>query len=465
MDKNLTYQQAKRIRKASLSDVLTDQLLFEPTVAKAVKRTVSLKFQSKVRGIQEKFDPLNIAKFLTFGSKIAPALLGKMTGRSVRDIEYFTGRNRPIRIGKGNYQQITPTPTPAPAPAGKAAPVQQSSADIGGINEQLLNIYKFLKVTRESDKKRREMESNYDEERAIESKKRNDELIKALREFRGANKPTATAKKEEVPEVSTFDMLREKLNEMIPTFSMLKNAGTWLTTLLGGPMALAGAISALILTPFALSAFEKDKIRQNPNAPEYKDNAYAMYLRGEAKSEGQAAEVNIRKATKQYPRRQVEDFVKSDFTDKELVQEFGADRKTLQQWLKDNPKRDAMYQAPVAPIAGVPQTAIPASKTSAPAATPVTPVTAPVTPAAKEQTKTNATQVPVSSSSQLNSVMAKNVEANMPKKPDTEAQSIVNNVVQGRQSQQQRVAKLSEIGVRNTEPTFLRMIMDSTRLV
>ena len=39
---------------------------------------------------------------------------------------------------------------------------------------------------------------------------------------------------------------------------------------------------------------------------------------------------------------------------------MGNDRPTLKKWLTDNPKRDAMYQAPVAAIAGQPQTAIPA---------------------------------------------------------------------------------------------------------
>ena len=86
MDKNLTYQKARRIRGTKLTDLLADQLLYEPTVTKAIGKTISLKTQAKIKGIKEKFDPLNIVKFLTFGSKLGPALYGKLAGRDIREI-------------------------------------------------------------------------------------------------------------------------------------------------------------------------------------------------------------------------------------------------------------------------------------------------------------------------------------------------------------------------------------------
>jgi hypothetical protein len=84
--------------------------------------------------------------------------------------------------------------------------------------------------------------------------------------------------------------------------------------------------------------------------------------------------------------------------------------------------------------------------------------------APKPATETKAE--PVSTpSNQLNTVMAANVEANLPAKTDNETQSIVNNLVQNSNNQQQKIAKLDEISVHNDEPTFMRMIMGSTRLV
>ena len=55
--------------------------------------------------------------------------------------------------------------------------------------------------------------------------------------------------------------------------------------------------------------------------------------------------------------------------------------------------------------------------------------------------------------------------ANLPAKQDTPAQNVVNNLVKNKTNQRQELAKLSEIAVHNDEPTFLRMIMGSTRIV
>lgn len=110
---------------------------------------------------------------------------------------------------------------------------------------------------------------------------------------------------------------------------------------------MGAGIAAAVLTPYALAAEEKEKIRENPNAPEYKDNPYAMVVRGEAKTEAEAGEINRQKTQKQYRRNEIEEFVKSDLTDRELTQEFGTDREGLKKWLSENTSRGAMYQAPV----------------------------------------------------------------------------------------------------------------------
>ena len=123
-----------------------------------------------------------------------------------------------------------------------------------------------------------------------------------------------------------------------------------------------------------------------------------MSLRGEAKNIGQAAAQNERKAVKQFPRKQVEDFVNSDFSDKELQQELGGDRKTLKQWLVNNPKPGAMYQAPVAALTGQPNTAVPAGGVpqATNMATPVNPVSdTPSTPATEAKPPAAPTTTPM----------------------------------------------------------------------
>ena len=95
---SITYQQAKRIRKTGLMDLFADQLMYEKKIGTAIKKTISLKTRAKVKGITQYFDPLNIAKVLTFGSSLGPALLGHLMKRDPKDIQYFTGRLKPIRV-------------------------------------------------------------------------------------------------------------------------------------------------------------------------------------------------------------------------------------------------------------------------------------------------------------------------------------------------------------------------------
>jgi len=60
MATNLDYQKARRIRNASFADILSDQLAGDSTIRGAIKKTISLRAQARVKGFKEKFDPLNI---------------------------------------------------------------------------------------------------------------------------------------------------------------------------------------------------------------------------------------------------------------------------------------------------------------------------------------------------------------------------------------------------------------------
>jgi len=101
-DNKLNYQQARQVRKSKFSDMLLDQLAQKDTgVLGAVGKTISLRGQARIKGIKEKFDPLNIIKFMTMGSRFGPALFGKMTGRNQKDIDYFTGRTKSV-VGTKN---------------------------------------------------------------------------------------------------------------------------------------------------------------------------------------------------------------------------------------------------------------------------------------------------------------------------------------------------------------------------
>ena len=48
--------------------------------------------------------------------------------------------------------------------------------------------------------------------------------------------------------------------------------------------------------PYQMAAYEQEKIRANPNAPEYANNPYAMQQRGQAPTQGAAGAMNQRRA-------------------------------------------------------------------------------------------------------------------------------------------------------------------------
>jgi len=64
-----------------------------------------------------------------------------------------------------------------------------------------------------------------------------------------------------------------------------------------GPLSMPTmAAQGMLAAPYLGAAYEQARIRSNPNAPEYKDNPYAMMTRGEAATQGQAGAMNTRNA-------------------------------------------------------------------------------------------------------------------------------------------------------------------------
>ena len=161
MDK-LSYQQARYVRNKSFSDLLAGQIASGGGVFSSAKKVIGLKTKAKITGIKEKFDPLNIVKFMTGGSNLAPALLGRLLGRSQKDIQNFAGGSRLSGIDKKTKL--------GPAPA----------EDTSGITEVLQKIYSFMKGSQDAENLRREKENNFKEENALEDERRHKQLLKAL---------------------------------------------------------------------------------------------------------------------------------------------------------------------------------------------------------------------------------------------------------------------------------------------
>ena len=89
---NMNYAQAAKIRKKGFADLMTDKLTSGQDTFSSTRSALSDRSKARSMGLKEKFDPLNIAKVLTGGSNIAPAILGRLLGRNKSDIKYFSGK-------------------------------------------------------------------------------------------------------------------------------------------------------------------------------------------------------------------------------------------------------------------------------------------------------------------------------------------------------------------------------------
>jgi hypothetical protein len=159
----MDYGKAEGIRKKGLAGLITDNLVEGQGIGSSFGSAISDRTKATFTGIQEKFDPLNIAKKLTGGSNLAPALLGRLTGRKQSTIEHFASKK-----GKSSRGGLGGVLKNGYAPEGE------------GMTETLGMIYEELKLADEERKslyKARKKEEKNAEEREIE---RNQAIIMAL---------------------------------------------------------------------------------------------------------------------------------------------------------------------------------------------------------------------------------------------------------------------------------------------
>jgi len=481
----MDYAKAQKIRNKSFGTLLAEQ---EGGFGESLKKTISQKTQAKMTGIKEKFDPMNMVKFMTGGSNWAPAMLGKLTNRKQSSIDFFTGVKR---RGKGT--------------ADKLGSVDGGSGggDFLGI---LQSIESLLHTTREEDKLKSEEENNFAEEKALEKARRHKELMEALTGKPYKEKVVPTATKED--------------DEKTSWVSWLDGLG-WLKYLVMGPglgltALLAGiGIGAWLLQKLAdntnnmkaLSPDEAQAILQGNDAQFIEDNGGREHLEniikngkqnaqealnmpeGEEKDKklrelgGEDKVKNIAKDEKVYdipPEQTSEEMGKAKklpFTKEEFIGKGSARKSKEAKWEK-------LY-APYYDDNGNLKTATPVKQStnaeSSNAATPVkqstnaesssTPIpdaTSTATPASDKEvpsaSNTPPAVIPTPVASQaLANVQKENLDLKTPQSKPDEA-SVVNNTIN--KSSNNGGQKRKPIPpVRNPEITFQRMILKSTRVV
>lgn len=178
----MNYYDAAKVRKQTLRSLIEGNINNNPeqSLGRSVGIALSDKFKAKLKGIGEKFNVLNFAKF--FGPTFT-AVIGKALGRKREDIDYFTGRKQQKKYRKDIIDFVPEKPETSKATSVKS--------------EKLLgNIFAFMQSTRLEDLEYQETQNTYDMLNANMEDDRHKEVIDVLMEaIRSKNKAEKNMKR------------------------------------------------------------------------------------------------------------------------------------------------------------------------------------------------------------------------------------------------------------------------------
>lgn len=332
----MDYRTAGNIRGSSLSSLMTDKILSGKGVGSALSGAISDKFKARATGVKEKFDPMNIAKFMTGGSRLGPAIMGKLTGRSQSDINYFAGNKK----SKGSYTQVpTSLSTPGEGLGGSAINV-------------LSKMLAFMMKSREQDVKKKETAKQFIEEQKVEEQRRQDEFLKLLKEYTSLSGGTTFVKVgQENDPLDSFkkmlDAFKQKFENMIDAINVFKNAKA-LTSLIGlltNPLGLT--IGAILAATYGLKKLAEYTPNYSILTPQEAQNVLRNGTQGDIeKAGGYDKLADIIKNRPGIAKQALEDYKTGKISEIELNKLGGKDR--LEQTVKETglaiPEKKAMLE-------------------------------------------------------------------------------------------------------------------------
>jgi len=247
----MSYQEARRIKNTGLKDLIAQNIVSGQGVGSAIGSSISQSFRSKMTGIKERFDPLNIAKKLT--GNLGAAILGRMTGRSQKDISYFAGGRR--GNSSAGITQDTDMENMGRALYTNVSEGQRQRMRKGdSVTNVLAKLYNLMKKGYEAEEKRRERtikdKINEEDEKILRHK----ELLEAITGMKYTGKASNPAKKEEG---GIFDFLKNMFDDAKKWLeSQIENLKTLVAPLLEfvGKIGfnILGRLAGLLLSPVGL---------------------------------------------------------------------------------------------------------------------------------------------------------------------------------------------------------------------
>jgi hypothetical protein len=441
----MDYADAKKIRGQSFGSRMADKLTEGQGFGSSIKATLSEGSKARMAGIKEKFDPINIGKF--FGGKLGAAVVGKLTGRSQKDMEYFTGKKSSTKIGK----------------------LESGNEMV----DMLMKIYSLMQKTNEDNKKMRDDENKFKEEKEMERLRRHKELIEAITGKPYTGKASVVKKEED----SGGGGLGGIISDILDAFGGARTAMS-LLSMLGGfvasplGVALIGAVVA-----GTIGAWMVKQIAADPQAALEGKGGIGMAVAGLG-SEGQLPSYDEEKAQAILEAKAKAVDVKG--MSKASVDELEAKRDLLVSYGKAKSPEvielvKEIQSRKSSESAGATATPLPSASTGsqsspAPTASPTGSESSPAPTASPTGSESSpaptamAQSVPSpNSGQQLNQVQGENLTAKV-QETLSEGESVVNNnAISKSLSSNDTRGPLPP--VRNHEETFAKMIYESTRVV
>jgi len=410
----MDYQKAQRIRGQSLSDLIAETIASGGGIGQSIKSGISQKTQAKMTGMKQTLDPMNVAKFMTGGSNLAPALLGRLTGRSKKDIQFFTGKSK-----------NTDT-------ASKIKPLEKGNE----FNDVLMRIYSLMASVNDANTLRREEANQFAEENSIEKARRHKELMEAIsgKRYTGDAKKITATKVAENAESSLLDDLLAAFGLGSSGMTILKSLGTFLVSPLG--LALVGGTLTVGLLY---------KLLKNDPNPEQ-----TTQMIQDAGSPDAAVGREIMDVTENTPENAIQRKKMN------ILAGRPSDKKSMVPWKDSKLQEDYLktigWDEKTGTIKAERDTGV---KSISVEGKPVSSSPAPVSK------PTEATVTPPASQ-KLNQVQSENLNLNIPESKQ-DPSSVINNTSVKKYAENGK--KIPMPSVRNLEPTFQNMILYSTRVV
>ena len=423
----MEYQKAKDVRGTSFGNLMAKKLIEGGGIGGSLGATISEKTKATMTGIKQSFDPLNMAKFMTGGSSLGPALLGKIMGRSKKDIKFFAGKTR-----KGRDT------------ASKLSPIE-SGGDFASI---LYNIENLLKSSLEEDKLQRARENNFAEEKELERLRRHKELMEAITGKKYDGKASATKIKRDAEESGG-----SIIDDIVSAFG-LKEVGKLALKGLGSLATFAlGPIGAPLLAAAAVGAFGYFIYKALKAEPSYEAEQEAKGIKQAQEVGGLAGvkdEMDKRKSLPEYDRTMAE------IKDYEKIYNEGEKL--------SNTQLDGFAKRGPGALEAVEDYKVERDKSSGQTSStsqPITTTPAPAPAATTVNQEPAAVDTP-NMGSALQSVQSQNLDMKIPVSNEDPSIAISNTTKVSNTSTKE---KNPLPPVRNLEETFQRMILYSTRVV